>query len=175
MGRVNPPILMLMLALAGCSNFGLGSSEYGCPGLPQGIQCMSARSAYTLTDNRETLEGGQLTPGQVNGQTDGATDLRSASDQMRGDTGPVIQAATLPAGPVPAFLPDGSVPVRAPAHVMRVWVAPYESKQGDLVMPGYLYTEVVPRRWQVGLPSPDSQRALTPLNAGTVRKEKAGS
>ena len=42
------------------------------------------------------------------------------------------------------------VPVRAPAQVVRVWVAPFEDAGGSLVMPGLVYSEVVPRRWSVG-------------------------
>ena len=34
--------------LSGCSSLGLGSSEYGCPGMPDGVRCLSAREVYEL-------------------------------------------------------------------------------------------------------------------------------
>ena len=41
----------------------------------------------------------------------------------------------------------GAVPLRSPARVMRIWIAPWEDSRGDLHAPGYLYTEIEPRRW----------------------------
>ena len=41
----------------------------------------------------------------------------------------------------------GAVPLRSPARVMRIWIAPWEDSRGDLHAPGYLYTEIDPRRW----------------------------
>ena len=52
-------------------------------------------------------------------------------------------------------LPDEPIPVRTPPQVMRIWVAPYEDKEGDFVMSGYVYTEVSPRRWTLGVNSQD--------------------
>ena len=42
---------------------------------------------------------------------------------------------------------EGAVPRRAPARVMRIWIAPWEDSRGDLHAPGYIYTEIEPRRW----------------------------
>ena len=44
-------------------------------------------------------------------------------------------------------LPSEPVPVRTPSQVMRIWIAPYVDTAGDLVAPGYVYTEIEPRRW----------------------------
>ena len=44
-------------------------------------------------------------------------------------------------------LPDSPVPIRTPAQVMRIWVAPYVDTTGDLIAPGFVYTEVESRRW----------------------------
>ena len=40
--------------------------------------------------------------------------------------------------------------LRMPAQVMRIWIAPWEDSRGDLHAPGYLYTEIEPRRWALG-------------------------
>lgn len=44
-------------------------------------------------------------------------------------------------------LPSEPVPIRTPAQIMRIWVAPYVDTNGDLVAPGFVYTEIEPRRW----------------------------
>ena len=60
--------------------------------------------------------------------------------------------------------PDGPVPIRLPAQVLRVWIAPWEDAHGDLHAPGYVYTEVVPRRWSFGEPAAASAtQRITPL------------
>ncbi len=60
--------------------------------------------------------------------------------------------------------PDGPVPIRLPAQVLRVWIAPWEDAHGDLHAPGYVYTEVVPRRWSLGEPAAaTATQRITPL------------
>jgi conjugal transfer pilus assembly protein TraV len=47
---------------------------------------------------------------------------------------------------------------------MRVWIAPWEDSRGDLHAPGYLYTEIEPRRWTLGAPAdPDRAFLIRPL------------
>ena len=41
---------------------------------------------------------------------------------------------------------------------MRIWIAPWEDSRGDLHAPGYLYTEIEPRRWALGAPA-EAERA----------------
>ena len=43
--------------------------------------------------------------------------------------------------------PQDPAALRVPARVMRIWIAPWEDSRGDLHAPGYLYTEIEPRRW----------------------------
>ena len=66
-------------------------------------------------------------------------------------------------GPVPPP-PEGPVPLRLPAQVMRIWIAPWEDSRGDLHAPGYLYTEIEPRRWSLGASAePDRDTLIRPL------------
>jgi type IV conjugative transfer system lipoprotein TraV len=52
---------------------------------------------------------------------------------------------------IPVVLgPDGALPLRAPPEVLRIWIAPWVTKDGDLVMSGYVFTELRDRTWQVG-------------------------
>mgnify|MGYP001767159780 CR=1 FL=1 len=60
--------------------------------------------------------------------------------------------------------PEGPVPIRLPAQVLRVWIAPWEDAHGDLHAPGYVYTEVVPRRWSLGeSAAATATQRITPL------------
>ena len=59
---------------------------------------------------------------------------------------------------------EGPVVLRLPAQVMRVWIAPWEDSRGDLHAPGYLYTEIEPRRWTLGAPAePERATLIRPL------------
>ena len=54
----------------------------------------------------------------------------------------------------------GAVPLRSPARVMRIWIAPWEDSRGDLHAPGYLYTEIDPRRWTLGTQADRNRETL---------------
>ncbi|WP_220124510.1 TraV family lipoprotein [Pseudomonas luteola] len=43
---------------------------------------------------------------------------------------------------------------------MRVWLAPWEDDTGDLVVSGYIYTEIQPRRWVIGEEAPTAAPRL---------------
>jgi hypothetical protein len=67
--------------------------------------------------------------------------------------------------------PEDPLALRTPAQVMRVWIAPWEDSHGDLHAATYLYTEITPRRWSLGLPPPDPvPRLIRPLQIAP-RKE----
>lgn len=40
-----------IMLLAGCSSLNIGEEEYSCPGMPNGVQCMSARDVYAATND----------------------------------------------------------------------------------------------------------------------------
>ena len=152
-----PGAATVLLVLSGCSGLGIGGSEYGCPGMPAGIHCLPAREVYAATH-----DGGLA---------------RAAPTRPRGDT--VALSATRAAAPpgprtgMPARLfsaalftvrpEDRTVPLRAPARVMRIWIAPWEDRDGDLVLSGYRYTEIEPRRWVIGTGPPRDEPVLHPL------------
>lgn len=87
-------------------------------------------------------------------------------------TAPVTTQAIMNGPVLPK--PEGPVPLRAPAFVMRVWVAPWEAANGDLNAPGYVYTEIEARRWTLGLPAePRHGRVITPLQIEDRPETKA--
>lgn len=64
-----------------------------------------------------------------------------------------------------AALESARRPVRTAARVMRIWVAPYEDARGDLHAPGFVYTEIEPRRWAYGAAFETDERLFEPLEA----------
>jgi len=48
---------------------------------------------------------------------------------------------------------------------MRIWVAPWEDTNGDLIVTGYVYTEIEPRRWVIGDGTPENEPVLRPLQS----------
>jgi len=71
-------------------------------------------------------------------------------------------------------IPDKPIPIRTPAQVMRIWVATWEDKNsGALMAPGYVYTEVEPRKWVIGKTESAAQqqgRTFKPLDRSSSYK-----
>ncbi|AZT48772.1 type IV conjugative transfer system lipoprotein TraV [Salmonella enterica subsp. enterica serovar 4,[5],12:i:-] len=150
----------VLLVLSGCSSFNIGSDEYGCPGMPSGVQCMSARDVYSATNDGNVPR--PMKPEEVKAKAEadggGSSDV-SVSSSNSGDS--VIDNYVAPR------LPDRPIPIRTPAQVMRIWVAPWEDTNGDLIVTGYVYTEIEPRRWVIGDGAPQSEPVLRPLQTVT--------
>ena len=132
--------LPLVAALGGCA---VGSSKYACPGMPERPVCASTHDVYEMTGQGAT----------VTGPSDPARHgARSPATVERND-----------------FLPETTgdvIPLRAPAKVMRIWISPWEGDDGDLHVTGLLYTEIEPRRWQIGLPATEQPPDIILLDPG---------
>lgn len=149
--------------LFGCAS--MGDQEYGCSGLPEGVRCLSTHDMY------EASSGGQVVQASA---PDGkpkspAGNAKQQQDQDKAGeplTDPVIDTFVTP------NLPDRPVPVRTPSRVMRIWVASWEDTgSGALMAPGYIYTEIEPRRWVIGKPESAARqldRLFTPLEQTRV-------
>ncbi|WP_207461835.1 type IV conjugative transfer system lipoprotein TraV [Azospirillum sp. SYSU D00513] len=159
-------VLSAPLLLGACGSLGIGESEFGCAGMPQGVSCLSARQVYEETNNRDHLSGADLAREMEAGRQ-AASVAPTSRPRTASDIGgmPVGYAAM----PV-AHTDDGRVPIRTPAVVMKVWVAPYSDGNGDLHMPGFVFTEIEPRKWQVGMPdtSAANSHVFQPLSAQPV-------
>ncbi|WP_430732438.1 type IV conjugative transfer system lipoprotein TraV [Vibrio vulnificus] len=133
------------LLLSGCTS--IGSDEYSCSGIPDGVQCMSARDVYAATNDgtipRSVKPGEDPVSGEI------------ANSLSTGDS--VIDNYVTPR------LPNRPVPIRTPAQVMRIWVAPWEDTNGDLIVTGYVYTEIEPRKWVIGEGTQQDVPMLKPL------------
>lgn len=163
-------VVFFTATVAGCSSLNIGSSDFACPGYPDGVQCMSTRDVYAATN-----DGG--VPNAMGSNVSEAQSFdahwQDTKGQLRGTNIDPVR------DPVSAYvaprLPDKPVPVRTPAQVMRIWVAPWEDTNGDLNVSGYLYTEIEPRRWILGDPAPSSNPVLSPLTVRSVSAKGATS
>ncbi|MBB3268622.1 conjugal transfer pilus assembly protein TraV [Azospirillum sp. OGB3] len=166
---------LVPLLLGACSSLGIGESEFSCSGMPQGVACKSAREVYDLTNSRDVVSGAMLSQ-EARRKTEAAAESELVQTMRKAAaTDPAaLGGAPVGYGAMPvAYTDDGRVPIRTPAVVMRVWVAPYQDTKGDLHMPGLVFSEVEPRKWQVGLPdaASGSPSAFRPLEA-TAPKAK---
>lgn len=123
--------LLASSMLTGCASaFTVGNSGYSCPGLPDGVRCMSTRDVYAETNSKDSLKSNS----SKKAQTEAPAISTDAS-----------VAATTPA--VPTVKP---VPVRTPAKVMRVWIAPWQDESDFLHGSEYVFAEVEGRKWSLG-------------------------
>ena len=154
-------VLSVSAILNGCSTVGIGQDDYSCKGYPEGVTCTSATKVYDLTNGDDYQE--QIASHRVS-VSDGEQGDDTESDSAHKSTKQTIRDAT--PNTVPHVVPrpaKGPIPIRTPAQVMRIWIAPWESERGDLHVPGYVYTEVEPRRWMIGFQQSKHAQRLTPL------------
>ncbi|HHS8915293.1 type IV conjugative transfer system lipoprotein TraV [Escherichia coli] len=132
-------------SLTGCSSLVDGNSEYGCKGMPDSVTCMSVGEVYELTDG----DNYKQRVSEVSQQQMAGKEVNVKHQTAGGEvSGPSVSGGA-PYVPVPQPTANPQ-PIRTPSQVMRVLVDPYESSDGDLNVPGYVYTEIEPRRWEVG-------------------------
>jgi len=151
-GLLNSIVLIAAASsLGGCSFLSIGEPDYGCKGMPEGVTCMSARDVYSATESdsfRKRVGPDESLPNAE--PQSGKTEV-AVHQPVAGERYVIPKAAQQP------------LPIRSQATVMRIWVAPWEGKDGDLNVPGYVYTEIEPRRWELGNPSPKVTPTLRPL------------
>ena len=118
------------LILTGCagslSGYG-GSSTFKCAA-PEGVSCNSISGNYS-----NSVAGNDLTAvrGTNNVKTERYYDKSS------------------PYNPNNRFTPDSGSPVRTQSEVMRIWIAPWQDNDGDLVDQAYTYVTLNEGRWLI--------------------------
>lgn len=156
--------------LTGCaSSMGLGNSEFGCSGYPAGVQCMSTKDMYALTEQPGAVTAEQAIEYQ---QQTGKHPMDESSEH---DEEPLPSAPSNLSEPhllSQSPISDKAVPIRTRSKVMRIWVAPWESGDGDLQVSGLVFTELEERRWNIGVPHEKGPVELKPLN---INKPAAAS
>ena len=151
----------ILVVLIGILASGCATTEYGCKGMPEDPKCLSTTEAYQLSDKAlpDPMKMNEVNAAGVNAQTDSASSLSSLP------LTPILQQ------PVPKL--DDPTPIRTPAQVMRIWIAPWEDAEGDLMVSNYVYTEIEPRRWMIGKSAPTISPSLVPLQVEQRPSEKA--
>lgn len=134
--------------MSGCSIMSFGESEYSCSGLPDGVRCMSARDVYQLTAN-----------GNVPRPTDGQGKVQSNTSEKAEN----VESRIIEDRYVAPSVPNKPVPIRTPAQVMRLWIAPWEDDVGNLNISSYIYTEIEERRWLYDTAPSRSKVSIQPL------------
>jgi len=163
--------LAVLAALGGCA---IGQSDYSCKGLPDAVTCMTTGEAYEAT--RGSPYGINVMPGKPSAQT-----VEGGEESVDEPGVPLNQKVpkpyTVAAGPgVTVDLQNDMVPLRTPAIVMRIYILPWESEDGDLQVAKLIFSEVEERRWVIGTTGQSMPRTITPLNpppAGTSAQAAA--
>jgi conjugal transfer pilus assembly protein TraV len=146
---------LALAALGACSAATPGASGYSCTGVPDGVVCTSTRDMHGLTGERDRVHEADLealaAPGpQAAGAPAASAGASPARAAAPGPREGVIDAAAMAPTPVAVFDPDAfraRQPRTAEPSVVRIWIAPWEDRNGDLRMPGHVFAEVRPRRW----------------------------
>lgn len=162
--------LLMALAVAattilpGCASLGFGNDEYACPG-PNGVRCKSAREIYADTNSADIVEGREpenYTESEPAGSEQWYLNENPPPASSKKDNKRIevvrrnIDLINLPKVDTPR-------PIRTPSQVMRIWVAPWEDKDTDLVWAQLIYTEVEKRKWNYGNQLHTKEQTLHPL------------
>lgn len=150
-------LTFLMLAsMTGCTSImSIGESEYTCKGMPNGATCMSAKDVYSATEGDDYRT-------QLKKEQEG-----SDAASKDGQDGKEVTRILYPQGADNAPIPmraRNPLPIRTQAVVMRIAVDPWEDENCDLNIPGFIYTEIEPRRWEIGARQPNAAPTLRPLS-----------
>ena len=146
--------LLAVLLLAGCSHGLLPGDDATCP-VPGGAACAPVGEVFDAARSGRSLEEPILKPGQDDeaAEADDGESTAVASPATPPGSPGVVSVGTIYAD-AEGFPPPGAMPLRERPPIMRIWMAPFTTSDGDLVMAGYVFTEVEPRRWSVGAQPP---------------------
>ena len=148
MRSTNCLLPVILLLLGGCSTMmNTGSAELSCGTANKG-QCMSMSQAWEASSDYRPQDHATLSD---SGRNSGITPFLPD---------PVPNMAAI----------DEPKPLLMPARVLRVWINAYEDGSGNLVYPTRVFSEVTPRRWNVGYSAAQmiqSSRTVTPLVAAS--------
>ena len=154
---------LVVACLTGCGTVFPYNSSSTCPQIGEGV-CASAREVYTATNTKDSVDYRDVRPASTNS---GATVPAPAAVLLPAPG--IISGPTLPT----STGAESIIPLRTPSVVMRIWIAPWETETGDLVLSGYVFTELHERRWQVGNEDVGAASSLRPV--GTLSEDDASA
>lgn len=151
-------LTLVVLSATGCTRMmNIGSPDYACKGMPDGASCMSAKQVFDATEGENYRTQIEKEKDAAQGKDTAAT-ATSQQPQTR-----VLYAEGSDNAPIP-MRARNPLPIRTQAVVMRIAIDPWEDESGDLHVPGFIYTEIEPRRWEIGARNQDQSPTLTPLS-----------
>ena len=130
-------VAVVLPTLPGCAMLPGYDDEFACPGADHGSPCMSATEVYAASNRAGTPAADEAN--EAHEQEGGEPDAARATEVTP------VRSAGLSIARI-----ETPKPIRTPARVMRIYLAPWVSEDGTLMMPTYLYTEIEPRRWTIG-------------------------
>jgi conjugal transfer pilus assembly protein TraV len=152
--------------------------------------CVGPREIYGLTSNRDQINPNKQTlkaqaqaaklldeppsphdqlpsiDDGVSGQNDDSTNGLSSAGLTSVGAAPQVIAAASAGGSLGAAL-NNPRPLLTQPKVMRVWVAPYVGRKGDLHYPGYSFVVIHRQRWRFSVRAVHHSMVLTPLQVGS--------
>jgi conjugal transfer pilus assembly protein TraV len=167
------PALLAIVLITGCAS----QTEYGCKGFPEGVQCKSTRDIYMDTSHGLEIQSDLEVSGKRGEAGKGANITRNdpTPEEIARMKAKQVPTDRILREYVHTKLPYEPVPIRTPSQVMRIWVAPYEDKAGDLLVPGLVFTDIEERKWVIGEPVEDSSPVLRPLQGSRYKQKARGS
>lgn len=126
-----------------------------------------ATGSAAASNAADTSEGTTLQGAKFESDTTDAASAKNTGAATKNRKSLSVKDDELIENYVTPALPDRPVPIRTPSQVMRIWVAPYVDANGDLNAPGFVYTEIEPRRWVITTHTDGGQNstAFAPLEA----------
>lgn len=149
------------ILVSGCS--AMGKTDFSCSGPTPGVGCLPSTEVYEITDDPE-LQAAVTAALEAAAASEEEYDPRVIVEHIRATHRPTVEVTKPMAEPVKQPLP-----VLKPAHVIRIWIDPWVDQKGDLHMPGYVFTEITPRRWSLGEPEVSRSQVLAPVQVDRSR------
>lgn len=153
--------------LSGCS-LGIGSENYGCSGLPQGVQCRSTREVYLNRHNFSIMPHEDVTGTQAETEkspdSPKETSLHKASSS--GDDGRKSDTASRQAITVYSSPSEEPAVIHTRDDIMITIINPYEDDEGSLHGRQVIYTNLHNGSW--GLSYGGEKQSLVTGNGGSA-------
>jgi len=153
----------VLVAISGCA------SNFTCPAPASGLKCSPVSVVYDKAMSGEIM----TTP---------AVDAKSTQKKQnkQAEVEPVDKPQ-MPSTASGRLHAEKMVPLRVPPKIIRIWLAPWEDDDGDLIQGGYVYSEISDpkNRWVIGEKKQDggkkhmrffSGKAPERLKEGTVER-----
>jgi conjugal transfer pilus assembly protein TraV len=141
--------------LSGCA--ATGKRNFSCSGPPGGVTCIGSLDIYEIT-NDPALEAELRARLVAAAESGRKVDPNVVLAELRAK-----RKATNAVGAPLAEPLKQPLPVLEPARVVRIWIAPWVDNKGDLRMPGYVFSEITPRRWSFGEAQIEQTDVLVPV------------